>query len=98
MIGKALQIQAKEVIKEQVVPAYQTLDFFFRTEYLPMSRDTYGVSALPNGYEWYENLAAYHTTTDLSPDEIHNIGLSEVKRIRSEMQEVIDSIGFEGTF
>ncbi|HIF20062.1 MAG TPA: DUF885 domain-containing protein [Gammaproteobacteria bacterium] len=95
---EALQIQAKEVIKEQVVPAYQTLDFFFRTEYLPMSRDTYGVSALPNGYEWYENLAAYHTTTDLSPDEIHNIGLSEVKRIRSEMQEVIDSIGFEGTF
>lgn len=95
---EALQMQAKEVIKEQVVPAYQALDFFFRTEYLPVSRDTYGVSALPNGYEWYENLAEYHTTTDLSPDEIHNIGLSEVKRIRSEMQEVIDSIGFEGTF
>ncbi|MCS5623145.1 MAG: DUF885 domain-containing protein [Candidatus Marinimicrobia bacterium] len=95
---EALQMQAKEVIKEQVVPAYQNLDLFFRTEYLPVSRDTYGVSALPNGYEWYENLAEYHTTTDLSPDEIHNIGLSEVKRIRSEMQEVIDSIGFKGTF
>jgi len=95
---EALQMKAKEVIREQVIPAYQTLDLFFRTEYLPVSRDTYGVSDLPNGYEWYENLAQYHTTTDLSPDEIHNIGLSEVKRIRSEMQEVIDSIGFEGTF
>lgn len=95
---EALQMKAKEVIKEKIVPAYQTLDFFFRTEYLPESRDTYGVSDLPNGYEWYENLAKYHTTTDLSPDEIHNIGLSEVKRIRSEMQEVIDSLGFEGTF
>ena len=95
---EALQMKAKEVIREQVIPAYQTLDLFFRTKYLPVSRDTYGVSDLPNGYEWYENLAQYHTTTDLSPDEIHNIGLSEVKRIRSEMQEVIDSIGFEGTF
>jgi len=95
---EALQMKAKKVIKEHIIPAYQTLDFFFRTEYLPVSRDTYGVSALPNGYEWYENLAQYHTTTDLSPDEIHNIGLSEVKRIRSEMQEVIDSLGFEGTF
>ena len=95
---KALQMKAKEVIKKKIVPAYQTLDLFFRTEYLPVSRVTYGVSDLPNGYEWYENLAEYHTTTDLSPDEIHNIGLSEVIRIRSEMQEVIDSLGFEGTF
>jgi len=95
---KALQMKAKEVIKKKIVPAYQTLDLFFRTEYLPDSRVTYGVSDLPNGYEWYENLAQYHTTTDLSPDEIHNIGLSEVIRIRSEMQEVIDSLGFEGTF
>ena len=91
-------MKAKEVIKKKIVPAYQTLDLFFRTEYLPVSRVTYGVSDLPNGYEWYENLAEYHTTTDLSPDEIHNIGLSEVIRIRSEMQEVIDSLGFEGTF
>ena len=95
---ETIQSMAKDVIKSKVVPAYYKLNEFFTKEYLPASRTTYGVLDLPNGFEWYENLARYHTTTDLTPDEIHEIGLSEVKRIRSEMQEVIDSLEFDGSF
>ena len=95
---ETIQLMAKDVIKNKVIPAYYKLNDFFTTEYLPASRASFGVLDLPNGFEWYENLARYHTTTDLTPDEIHEIGLSEVKRIRSEMQEVIDSLGFDGSF
>jgi len=95
---ETIQSMAKDVIKSKVIPAYYKLNEFFTKEYLPASRTTYGVLDLPNGFEWYENLARYHTTTDLTPDEIHEIGLSEVKRIRSEMQEVIDSLEFDGSF
>ena len=95
---EAIQLMARDVIKSKVIPAYNKLNEFFTKEYLPASRTTYGVLDLPNGFEWYENLARYHTTTDLTPDEIHEIGLSEVERIRSEMQEVIDSLGFDGSF
>ena len=93
-----IQSMARDVIKSKVIPAYYKLNDFFTEEYLPASRTTYGVLDLPNGFEWYENLARYHTTTDLTPDEIHEIGLSEVERIRSEMQEVIDSLEFDGSF
>ena len=95
---ETIQSMARDVIKSKVIPAYYKLNDFFTKEYLPASRTTYGVLDLPNGFEWYENLARYHTTTDLTPDEIHEIGLSEVERIRSEMQEVIDSLGFDGSF
>jgi len=95
---ESLQRMARTVIKEKVVPAYGNLNEFFTKEYLPASRDSYGVLDLPNGAEWYENLARYHTTTNLTPDEIHEIGLSEVKRIRSEMKDVIDSLEFDGSF
>ncbi len=95
---ESIQLMARDVIKNKVIPAYYKLNDFFTTEYLPASRTSFGVLDLPNGFEWYENLARYHTTTDLTPDEIHEIGLSEVKRIRSEMQQVIDSLGFEGSF
>ena len=95
---ETIQSMAKDVIKSKVIPAYYKLNDFFTKEYLPASRTTYGVLDLPNGFEWYENLARYHTTTDLTPDEIHEIGLSEVERIRSEMQEVIDSLEFDGSF
>ena len=63
-------------------------------EYLPRSRDSIGISDVPNGKEWYEYLARYHTTTDLTPDEIHEIGIREVARIRAVMEEVIESVGW----
>ena len=56
------------------------------------------VSRNCNGREWYEYLARYHTTTDLTPDEIHEIGLQEVARIRSEMEDVMESVAWEVIF
>ena len=90
--------KAIQVISEDVIPAYYKFRDFFRDEYLPASRTTIGVSYLPNGKAWYENLARYHTSTELMPDEIHQIGLSEVKRIRTEMNKIIERVGWEGTF
>ena len=90
--------KAIQVISEDVIPAYHKFRDFFIDEYLPASRTTIGVSDLPNGKAWYENLARYHTSTELMPDEIHQIGLSEVKRIRTEMNKIIERVGWEGTF
>ena len=90
--------KAIQVISEAVIPSYQKFSDFFVNEYLPASRTSIGVADLPNGYAWYENLARYHTSTELTPEEIHQIGLSEVKRIRSEMNKIIERVGWEGTF
>ena len=85
-----IQQRAQTVIMDEVIPAYEVLDKFFTTVYLPAARESYGISDLPNGREWYEQLARWHTTTNLSPDEIHEIGLSEVARIRNEMENIIE--------
>ena len=90
--------KAIQVISEDIIPAYHIFRDFFIDEYLPASRTTIGVSDLPNGKAWYENLARYHTSTELMPDEIHQIGLSEVKRIRTEMNKIIERVGWDGTF
>jgi len=75
-------------IGEHVVPAYRRLHAFLRDEYLPKARATVGLSALPNGREWYAHLVRVHTTTDLTPGEIHRLGLAEVKRIQREIDRV----------
>jgi uncharacterized protein (DUF885 family) len=89
---------AKELITNKIIPAYQDLNTFLKNEYLPQSRDSIGLDGVPNGKEWYEYVARYHTTTNLSPDEIHNIGLREVKRIRSEMEQIIKDLEWDGDF
>jgi prolyl oligopeptidase len=93
-----LRAQAREVIEETVLPAYRELDEYFNDTYLPASRDTIGLSELPNGSEWYELRARQFTTTQMSPDEIHRVGLNEVARIRGEMQKIIDELDFGGSF
>ena len=93
-----LRAEATEVIENTVVPAYRKLDRYFNNKYLPATRDSIGLSDLPNGSAWYELRARSYTTTRMSPDEIHRIGLEEVKRIRDEMQKIILEVGFEGTF
>ena len=90
--------EVKTYILEELNPAYQELATFLREEYLPQSRTGIGIKEVPNGREWYEYLARYHTTTDLTPDEIHEIGLQEVARIRSEMEDVMNSVAWEGDF
>jgi len=93
-----LRKRAETVYRKQVVPAFERLLEFTETEYLPGARDSIAARDLPNGEEWYRHNVAVRTTTDLSPQEIHEIGLSEVKRIRAEMDQVIESAGFGGSF
>ncbi len=93
-----LRSAARETIEDTVLPAYRKLDRYFNDRYLPASRDSIGKSALPNGKAWYEHLARSFTTTRMTPDEIHRVGLNEVKRIRGEMQEIISEVEFEGSF
>ena len=95
---KEIQIKAENIIQNEVMPAYVELDQFFTETYLPAARETFGIYNLPNGYEWYENLANNHTTTELTPDEIHQIGLGEVARIKDEMKKIIESLNWEGSF
>ena len=95
---KALRKDARKTIKEEIIPSYKLLEDFFKTEYLPQTRLTVGLYDTPKGKELYEELAKSFTTTNLTPKEIHNIGLEEVARIRGEMEEVIKEVKFEGTF
>ena len=95
---KEIQIKAENIIQNEVIPAYVELDQFFTETYLPAARETFGIYNLPNGYKWYENLANNHTTTALTPDEIHQIGLDEVARIKDEMKKIIESLNWEGSF
>ena len=94
----ALKNEVKEYIQNVLNPTYQELYDFLVNEYLPESRDTIGISDVPNGKEWYEYLARYHTTTNLTPDEIHEIGLREVAKIRAEMEGIIEQVGWDGDF
>lgn len=88
--------RASSVIETTVVPAYKTFAEFIETEYLPASREEIGLAAVPNGDQLYEFLARRFTTTELTPEQIHQIGLDEVARIRAEMESLIDEIGFDG--
>ena len=89
---------AEAAITEAVVPAYQGFYDFFVGEYLPGARETVGASDLPDGQAYYAEQVRWFTTLDVTPREVHEIGLSEVARIRAEMAEVIREIGFEGSY
>lgn len=93
-----LLADATTALHTDVMPAYGRLYNFFVKKYLPASRETIAMSDLPNGKAWYAYNVRTSTTTSLSSREIHEIGLSEVKRIRGEMESVIRQTGFEGDF
>lgn len=92
-----LSAAGKEAIEQSILPAYQKLHDFWVSEYYPNTRETIGLSSLPNGEQWYAFGVKVSTTTNLLPKEIHEIGLREVKRIRAEMDKIIKGSGFEGT-
>lgn len=94
----ALQQQAKHIIAEQVIPAYQAYFDFFTLEYRPAARQEIGISSTPNGKAFYANRAKHYTTTGMTPEQIHELGLQEVARIRAEMEGIIKQVGFEGSF
>jgi prolyl oligopeptidase len=93
-----LRAEATGTIEDTVIPAYRELDKYFNDEYLPAATESIGLSQLPNGSAWYEHQARSYTTTRLTPDEIHRIGLDEVKRIRDEMMAIIREVEFDGSF
>ena len=92
---ETLSSSAASIIAEQINPALQELLSFLEQDYLPAARPP-GIGSLPGGKQVYSRLAQHFTTTDLTPDEIHEIGLQEVARIRSEMLAVIEEVKFEG--
>ncbi|KAA2219755.1 DUF885 domain-containing protein [Maribacter flavus] len=90
---------AKVAIEAAVVPTFKKIKDFFESEYLPNTRNTFGISDTPGGAELYQNRVNYYTTTNTyTAEDVHQIGLKEVARIRSEMQEIIKSVGFKGSF
>ncbi len=94
---QAVRDEAAAIVREQVQPAFRALRDHLTGTYLPAARETIALTDLPDGHEWYAERVRYHTTTDLTPQEIHDIGVSEVQRIVAEMHDVMASIGFTGT-
>lgn len=88
----------RDAIMNSVVPGFESLLKFLQDEYVPASRSQISASALPDGKAYYKYLVRYFTTTDLTPEQIHQTGLDEVKRIRAEMMKVIGEVGFDGGF
>ena len=86
-----------KLISGRLMPAYRKLHAYVRDEYLPKTRDTIAATARPNGERWYAYLVRQQTTTNLTPEQIHEIGLTEVARLRGEMQKVMRDAGYEGT-
>lgn len=94
----SLRERAREAIAQTVLPAAKRLVGFFDEQYLPVLDNSIAWCGLPGGEDWYAWLVRYHTTTDLTPQQIHDIGKSEIKRIRTQMQQVIRKSGFTGSF
>jgi uncharacterized protein (DUF885 family) len=86
----------RDTVAQHVVPAMQRLAAFVEKDYLPAGRDSAGWGALPNGAAWYRQWVRDQTTTDLTPDRIHAIGLAEVARIQGELAKVAPRLGYEG--
>lgn len=95
---RALRRQASAIIEQEVIPAYKRLATFLEEEYLPAARETIGAVSLPDGEAYYQQRVAYFSTMPLTADEIYHTGLTEVARIRSEMEAIIRDTGFGGDF
>ena len=90
--------RGKKAITSSVVPAFRDLREFFAKEYIPGGRESIACADLPNGKAYYEFAVKEYTTLELTPKQIHETGLSEVKRIRGEMDAIIAKVGFKGSF
>ena len=93
-----MRTRAIALIRDQIRPRQEQFVTFLKDEYLPKARASLAVIDMPGGEDWYEYQARHHTTTALTPDEIHDIGLAEVARIRGLMDGVMAETGFTGTF
>lgn len=93
-----LQAQARQAISASVVPAFARLRTFFVDEYVPQARTTLAAEAMPDGKAYYRQQIHQYTTLDLTPQQIHEIGLKEVARIQEEMNGIIKQVEFKGSF
>jgi uncharacterized protein (DUF885 family) len=91
-----LKEKYKIVVLNKIIPAYQKLYDFMSNEYLLEGRDSSGIDAIDNGLDYYDYSIRLYTTTDMTADEIHNLGLNEVARISKEMKIIKNKVGFEG--
>jgi uncharacterized protein (DUF885 family) len=91
-----LRAQAVKTIQTSVLPSYQTLLKFMREEYVPKAREELAAESLPDGKAYYQSKIVEFTTTSMSADQIHQIGVAEMAKIRAEMLDVIKQTGFEG--
>ncbi|MGB3143669.1 MAG: DUF885 domain-containing protein [Maribacter sp.] len=95
----SITVSAQKIIVDKVVPAFKEIKSFFESDYIPNTRTAIGVSETTNGREFYQNRINYYTTSaDYTADDIHNIGLSEVARIKAQMENIIEEVGFKGSF
>lgn len=94
---KRLREEAAAAIRDRVIPSFRKFETSFTREYLPAGTDTVGLAHLPGGKELYDYYVRYYTTTTMSPSRIHQLGLSEVERIRREMEAIMREVGFKGS-
>ena len=95
---KDLRQQAKQVLNTKVMPAYKAYYDFMVNEYQPNARDNIAASSLTNGTEYYQNRLVHYTTLPMTAMQVHQQGLAEVKRIRAEMDAIIEQVNFAGSF
>ena len=95
---KDLQQQAKQVLSAKVMPAYKSYYDFMVNEYQPNARDNIAASSLTNGKDYYQNRLVHYTTLPMTAMQVHQQGLAEVKRIRAEMDAIIEQVNFAGSF
>jgi uncharacterized protein (DUF885 family) len=94
----ALTEQGRALVENTVQPLYKEFFDYITQEYLLGARTSIATASLPDGEAFYENRVRYYTTLDMNSDEVHQLGLQEVKRIRGEMESIIVDVGFEGSF
>jgi uncharacterized protein (DUF885 family) len=97
-VAASLREQAKQTIRDKVVPSYAKLLTFFDKEYVPRARATLAAETLPDGKAYYQQQIREYTTLELNPDQIHAIGLKEVARIHAAMLKIMQETGFKGSF
>ncbi|WP_282111272.1 DUF885 domain-containing protein [Shewanella algicola] len=94
----ALTLQGLELVSNTVLPLYQQFYDFMTEQYIPNARSEIAASALPDGPAFYQNRVNYYTTVDMSAEQVHQLGLEEVARIRAEMEAIIQQVKFDGSF
>jgi uncharacterized protein (DUF885 family) len=96
--GTDIEQEVTDIVASEIIPAYQKLSSFMREEYLPKAQEKIGVRFIPGGEDYYEHRVRYFATDSITPQEVFDIGMAEVKRIKAEMEKIILELEFEGSF